>query len=84
MLRHSSGMTSWYQRPAALDLYRKWSIFVDGEEFLFWPKIVEYACNIPEFVFVVRISASQNPLGLAVTIAQRSWMIFSDVTPRYP
>ena len=46
------------------------------KNFSFWPKIVEYACNIPEFIFVIRISASQNLLGFAVTIAQRSWMIF--------
>src|SRR5450755_376528 len=82
MLRHSSGMTSWHQRPAALDLYREWSIFVDGEEFLFWPKIVENACNILKFIFVIRISASQNLLGLAITITS----VFDDllnVTSRY-
>ena len=69
-------MTSWYQRLPALDFYREWSVFVDGEELLLWAKVLKSARDLLKFVFVVRIGASQNFLGLAVTIAG----VFDDLT----
>lgn len=69
-LGNSPGMASWYQGPAALDLDRKWSIFVDREELLLWAEVLKYSCDLFKFVFVVRVGASQNFLGLPVTITR--------------
>ena len=63
-------MTSGYQRPATLDLYREWSKFVDREELFVLTEIPKSACDLLEFLLVVRIITSQNLFGFAVAIAR--------------
>ncbi len=65
-----------------MDLYREWPVLVDREELFLWAKVLKNVCNILQFLFVVRIIASQNFLGLPISISS----VFDDLTnisPRY-